>query len=121
MSQPTQDFEWSARMCERIDAAQLKHGKPTFARKLDEIPDPPAIDNDFIETLFPIVAASLIADNVSGAEFFQHIKFMKLTVSQMERVGFSIDFEDADSFYFSRWVQDPDSTLGLQHIKITFA
>ena len=95
------NHDWSSSMAERIDVDNRFHlGSPFFARKLDQLPKPIPVN---IATMMPVVELCYMADK--NVQFHQHLKFKEITVEQMKRCGFAVDFEDEDGHInFSRWL-----------------
>lgn len=92
-------FNWSAKMCERIDADNFSHlQSPMFARRIEDLPPLPNPCG-----IFNIV--KLCFESSVNRFESQHKRFEKSTTAQMIACGFSVDYIDEDGHVnYSRWI-----------------
>lgn len=107
-----ESYQWSAKMCERIDEDNIRHtGSPLFARTLDEVVELPCLP---IESMLSVVQICELDQKESHTEIF-HSRMRNTVCNQMIACGFSIDYEDSDGVSFSRWMAD--KTLQFRRIQ----
>lgn len=112
------EFEWTARMCERIDQNQITIiGVPKFARRIEDLPKPLPINT---KLLLKEVEVAYLTD--IDAYLKQGIQNRSKVIFQMERCGFDVDIEAGNCVHFSRWIapeKDGEKPY-LQFVKFEF-
>lgn len=104
--------DWSAKMCERIDADNLRQTlSPTFHRRIKDLPERVSVP---IEAMLSVVQICELDPKESHTEIF-HSRMRKTACNQMLACGFAIDYEDDEGVSFSRWMAD--KTLQLRRIE----